>query len=83
MRRFLDDATDDHQTDEDKAAVSWSVALTDDCEGCQDPRVVLTVEPVGGHGQGQVAHLTPATARRLRAALAAGLRELGEAVDTD
>ena len=78
VRRFLDDATDDHPADdEDKAPASWSVALTDDCEGCGDLRVVLTLEPVGEHGRGIVAHLAPATAQRLRAALALALREIG------
>jgi hypothetical protein len=78
VRRFLDDAIDDHPADdEDKAPASWSVALTDDCEGCGDVRVVLTLEPAGEHGQGIVAHLAPATAIRLRAALAMALREIG------
>ena len=79
MRRFVDDATDDHPAgDEDKAPASWSVALLDDCEGCDDLRVELTLEEEGGHGTGVVAHLAPATARRLRGALAAALREVGE-----
>jgi hypothetical protein len=79
MRRYVDDATDDHPAgDEEKAPASWSVALLDDCEGCEDElRVVLTVEPVGEHGRGVVAHLAPATAVRLRKALAAALREIG------
>ena len=74
----MDDAVDDHPTDEDKAQASWSVALLDDCEGCEDLRVVLTVEPVGEHGRGVVAHLGPDGARRLRRALAAALKEIGE-----
>ena len=78
MRRFLDDAIDDHPDDEDKATTSWSVALLDDCEGCGDLRVVVTLEPVGEHGRGVVAHLAPDTAHRLRAALATALREIGE-----
>jgi hypothetical protein len=41
-------------------------------------RVVLTVEEAGRAGLGLVAHLAPPTARRLRAALAAALREIGE-----
>ncbi len=52
--------------------------MSDDCESCNDLRVVLTLEEVGRVGQGLVAHLSPATARRLRAALAAALTELGE-----
>jgi hypothetical protein len=38
----------------------------------------LTVEEAGQPGTGLVAHLSPATARRLRAALATALREIGE-----
>jgi hypothetical protein len=41
-------------------------------------RVVLTVEEVGRAGYGLVAHLAPGTARRLRTAIAAALREIGE-----
>ena len=75
----MDDATDDHPAgDEDKAPASWSVALLDDCDGCDDLRVVLTLEPAGEHGRGVVAHLAPDTARRLRRALAAALKEIGE-----
>lgn len=75
----MDDATDDHPDgDDEKAPASWSVALLDDCDGCEDLRVVLTVEPVGEHGRGVVAHLAPDNARRLRRALAAALREIGE-----
>ena len=77
----MDDATDDHPEDEDKAPASWSVALLDDCESCDDLRVVVTLEPVGENGRGVVAHLAPANAARLRRALAAALREIG--VDPD
>ncbi len=73
----MDDATDDHPEDEDKAAASWSVALLDDCDGCGDLRVVVTVEPAGEHGRGVVAHLAPENAVRLRRALATALREIG------
>ena len=79
MRRFVDDSTDDHPSgDEEKTPVTWSVAMTDDCEACEDPRVVLTLEDVGAAGRGHVAHLSPDTARRLRVALASALREIGE-----
>ena len=54
------------------------MALLDDCEACDDLRVELTVEESGQAGRGVVAHLAPATARRLRAALAAALRDMGE-----
>ena len=79
MRRSIDDAADDHPSgDDDKPPSSWMVGLTDDCEACDDLRVVLTIEDVGAAGAGVVAHLAPATARRLRIALADALRELGE-----
>ena len=79
MRRSIDDAVDDHPgDDDDRPPVSWAVALTDDCDGCADLRVVLTMEEVGRAGEGLVAHLAPATARRLRVALAAALTEIGE-----
>jgi hypothetical protein len=81
MRRSIDDALDDHPADDDeRPPVSWAVALTDDCDGCGEGelRVVLTVEEAGRAGLGLVAHLSPATARRMRTALAAALREAGE-----
>ncbi len=61
-------------------ASAWAVALSDDCDACGmgEPRVVLTVEEVGRAGLGLVAHLAPSTTRRLRAALAAALKEIGE-----
>jgi hypothetical protein len=40
--------------------------------------VELTVEDEGANGTGVTGHLAPGTARRLRAALAAALREVGE-----
>jgi len=79
VRRSIDDAADDHPAgDADRPPASWAVGMSDDCEGCDDLRVVLTLEEVGRAGQGVVAHLAPATARRLRGALAAALAELGE-----
>ena len=71
---------DDHPPDDDdRPPVSWAVSLSDDCDGCADLRVVLTMEEVGRAGEGLVAHLAPVTARRLRVALAAALAEIGEA----
>jgi hypothetical protein len=79
VRRSIDDARDAHpEGDEDKAPASWMVQLLDDCEACDDLRVALTVEDVGGAGYGVVAHLDAAGARRLRGALADALREVGE-----
>ena len=80
MRRSIDDARDDHpEGDDERPPVSWAVALTDDCEGCGEgePRVVLTVEELDRAGTGVVAHLSPETARRLRAAITDALREIG------
>jgi len=86
VRKFIEDGADDHPAtsdgdDDDKAPANWGVAVTDDCEACEDPRIVLTVEPRGEHGRGIVAHLGPDSARRLRAALGAALREIGASVD--
>jgi hypothetical protein len=79
MRRSIDDARDDHPAgDEERPPASWMVGMADDCEGCDDLRVVVTLEEVGRAGTGVVAHLSPAGARRMRAALADALRELGE-----
>ena len=81
MRRSIDDAKDDHPADQDdRPPASWAVAVSDDCEACGEGelRIVVTLEEAGRGGLGLVAHLAPATARRLRAALAAGLREIGE-----
>lgn len=76
---------DDHPFDpadlppgaEDASPVSWAVAISDDYDDAE-PRVVLTVEEVGRAGAGLVAHLPPDLARRLRAALADALREVGQ-----
>ncbi|MHB8464657.1 MAG: hypothetical protein ACYDH6_21005 [Acidimicrobiales bacterium] len=78
MRRSIDDSADDHPGDDERPPASWMVGLADDCESCDDLRVVLTLEEVGRAGTGVIAHLAPAGARRLRAALAAALREIGE-----
>lgn len=83
MRRSIDDSRDDHPDgDAERNPTSWAVALSDDCEACGDGelRIVLTVEEIGRAGYGLVAHLAPTTARRLRAALAAALREIGEPI---
>ena len=58
--------------------MAWAVAVVDDCAGCDDLRVEVTLEEEGRGGAGLTAHLAPVTARRLRAALAAALREIGE-----
>lgn len=79
MRRSIDDHLDDHPADDDeRPPASWAVGLSDDCDACQDLRVVLTLEEAGQAGLGVVAHLAPETARRLRVAIADALTEIGE-----
>lgn len=82
MKKLAGYGTDDHPAgDPERAQAAWSVVLFDDCEGCDDLRVELTLEEAGEAGRGIVAHLAPATARRLRAALATALTEMGEPAD--
>jgi hypothetical protein len=82
MKKLADYGTDDHPPDDpERAQAAWSVVLLDDCEGCEDLRVEVTLEESGQAGRGVVAHLAPATARRLRAALATALKEMGEPTD--
>jgi len=79
VKKSIDFALDDHlQDDEERPRTAWAVAVVDDCEGCGDLRVELTLEEEGRPGAGVVAHLAPATARRLAAAIAVALREIGE-----
>ncbi|HEY2813188.1 MAG TPA: hypothetical protein VGJ03_06985 [Acidimicrobiales bacterium] len=79
MKKLADYGTDDHPADDpERAQLAWAVAALDDCDECGDLRVELTLEAVGGAGAGMVAHLAPQSARRLRAALAKALREMGE-----
>ena len=82
MKKLSDYGLDDHPADDpERAQLAWAVALMDDCEECAGLRVELTLEEAGRPGAGLVGHLAPPTARRLRAALARALRELGEATD--
>ncbi|MFZ9393735.1 MAG: hypothetical protein ACO28P_07265 [Ilumatobacteraceae bacterium] len=67
----------EHPAGLDDAPVAWTVAVSDDYDDAE-PRVQLTVEPLGGAGEGLVAHLSAANARRLRTALADALKEIGE-----
>jgi hypothetical protein len=79
MKKLVDYGRDDHPSDDpEHAEAAWSVVAFDDCEACADLRVELTVEEVGRPGAGLVAHLAPATARRLVKALNAALAEIGE-----
>lgn len=79
MRRSIDDARDAHPLgDDEQPPSSWMIGLSDDCDGCADLRVTLTLEEVSAAGTGLVAHLDPDGARRLRAAVADALAEVGE-----
>jgi hypothetical protein len=79
VKKLADYGRDDHPADDaERAQVAWAVAALDDCDECQDLRVELTVEEVGRPGTGLVAHLAPASARQLRAALGTALKEIGE-----
>lgn len=82
MRRSIDDhpaGPDDVPPglEDDLAPVSWAIAISDDYDDAE-ARIVLTVEEVGCPGTGLVTHLTPALARRLRAAIGDALHEIGE-----
>lgn len=78
MKKSIDFGFDDHAGDEERGRTSWVVSVADDCDTCDDIRVELTVEEEGRAGAGLVAHLAPATARRLAAGINAALREVGE-----
>jgi hypothetical protein len=79
VKKLADYGLDDHPPDDpERAQLAWAVAVLDDCDECNDLRVELTVEEAGRPGAGLIAHFSPATARRLRAALATALRDIGE-----
>ncbi len=79
MKKLVEYGRDDHPDDDpERAQVAWTVVAFDDCEECDDLRVELTLEDVGRPGAGVVAHLSPDTARRLRQAVGAALKEIGE-----
>jgi len=79
MKKLADYGLDDHPAgDAERTRVAWAVAAMDDCDECADVRVEFTVEEEGRPGTGLVGHLSPATARRLRAALGAALKDIGE-----
>jgi hypothetical protein len=83
MRRSIDDHPFDPALDPvvaddpDLTPVSWAIAISDDYDDA-GPRVILTVDEMGRAGEGLVAHLLPAEARRLRIAIRDALREVGE-----
>jgi hypothetical protein len=79
VKKLADHGFDDHPADDpERSQIAWAVALLDDCDECGDVRVELTVEEAGRPGAGLIGHLSPESARRLRAALASALREGGE-----
>lgn len=79
MKKLADYGQDDHPADDpERVQIAWAVAILDDCDGCGDLRVEVTLEELGRAGMGLVAHLAPDTARRLQSALGRALRELGE-----
>jgi len=83
VKKSIDFAMDDHPRGGERLPASWAVAIADDCEDCQDIRVELTIEEEDRRGTGIVSHLTPGSARRLRAALAEALRQVGEDIGGD
>jgi hypothetical protein len=78
MKKSIEFAFDDHPDGDERPPTAWVVSITDDCDACADLRVEILFEERGGAGTGIAAHLAPATARRLRAALASALTDLGE-----
>ena len=78
MKKSVDFALDDHPADDERPRTAWAVAIADDCDGCEDLRVEISLEEFGRAGTGVAAHLAASSARRLRGALAAALRDLGE-----
>jgi hypothetical protein len=82
VKRSIDFGLDDHpdHPSDERTTMAWAVAIADDCETCDDLRVELTIEEKGRAGEGLTAHLSTATARRVHAALASALKDLGEKV---
>jgi len=77
VKQSIDAAFDDHpDDDEDRPPGYWIVNLFDDCEGCEDLRVELVLE-VSGTEERVATHLSPASVKRLRAALTTALRTIG------
>jgi hypothetical protein len=81
LKKLADYGLDDHPADDpERSQLAWAVASLDDCEPCDGLRIELTVEEAGRPGAGLVGHFSPASARRLRAALATALHDIGEPV---
>ena len=79
MKKSIDFALDDHPDGDELPGTAWAVSIVDDCEGCADLRIELNVEERGRNGEGLTAHLSPASAKRVAAAITAALKEIGEA----
>ncbi|MEA3018514.1 MAG: hypothetical protein QOI47_38 [Actinomycetota bacterium] len=77
MKKSIDFGLDDHPDGGEMPGTAWSVTIADDCEACEDLRVEINVEERGRNGEGLTAHLSPASAKRLAAAIASALKELG------
>lgn len=79
VKKLIAQGLDDHPADdEDKVPIAWTVAVLDDCEGCGDLRIEVTLEEVGRAGYGEIAHLSPEGARRLRDSITRALAEIGQ-----
>jgi hypothetical protein len=79
VKKLADHGFDDHPPDDpERAQLAWAVAALDDCGECDGLRVEVTFEDVGRPGTGLTSHLAPPTVRRLRAALATALKDIGE-----
>ena len=78
MKKSIDFALDNHPDGHELPGTAWSVSIVDDCEGCADLRIEFNVEERGRNGEGLTAHLSPASAKRLAAAINTALKELGE-----
>lgn len=79
MRRSIDFAlvAGPASDDDDHPDLAWSVMIGDDYDDAE-PRVLVVVEEQGRPAEGFTLHLAPDDARRLRAAIGAALREIGE-----
>ena len=79
MKKLIEQGLDDHPgDDEDKVPTAWTVAVLDDCQGFGDLRVEVTLEEIGRAGYGEIAHLSPENARRLRDSINRALAEIGQ-----
>lgn len=78
MKKSIDFSLDDHPDGHEQPRLAWAVAVRDDCDACEDLRLELTLEEKGRAGTGLMSHLSADSARRLRAAIGAALREIGE-----